>query len=212
MIQVYTNQVDNDNFTVYQIESNIKLYPIDDVAYGDDVFVRFYDDYPTSYYIEVLDQNNNVVFSTTFTYEGGEQEMSIILADFDVGEYIVNITGMGDDNIIGTGDSTTFEVIDFEFDLDTETAGENTALRVHVPENATGKIVVTVNGQNYTADVVNGTAVVTIPDLKDDDEILISFISDGKYPNKTQNTTNALINSKIVSNNMNRGYNSGMDF
>lgn len=129
MIQVYTNQVDNDNFTVYQIESNIKLYPIDDVAYGDDVFVRFYDDYPTSYYIEVLDQNNNVVFSTTFTYEGGEQEMSIILADFDVGEYIVNIAGMGDDNIIGTGDSTTFEVIDFEFDLDTETAGENTTLR-----------------------------------------------------------------------------------
>ena len=68
------------------------------------------------------------------------------------------------------------------------------------------------NGQNYTADVVNGTAVVTIPDLKDDDEIIISFISDGTYPNKTQNTTNALINSKIVSNNMNRGYNSGMDF
>ena len=68
------------------------------------------------------------------------------------------------------------------------------------------------NGQNYTADVVNGTAVVTIPDLKDDDEIIISFISNGTYPNKTQNTTNALINSKIVSNNMNRGYNSGMDF
>ncbi len=68
------------------------------------------------------------------------------------------------------------------------------------------------NGQNYTADVVNGIAVVTIPDLKDDDEIIISFISDGTYPNKTQNTTNALINSKIVSNNMNRGYNSGMDF
>ena len=98
------------------------------------------------------------------------------------------------------------------FNIDTETTGENTTLRVHVPANATGKIVVTVNGQNYTADVVNGTAVVTIPDLKDDDEIIISFISNGTYPNKTQNTTNALINSKIISNNMNRGYNSGMDF
>ena len=208
----YVNNITNADFTVYPAESNIQIYPIDDVAYGDDVVVRFYDDYPTSYYIEVLDQNNKVVFDTTFKYEGDEQEMSIILADFDVGEYIVNIEGRGDDNIIGTSDSATFEVVDFEFDLDSETTGENTTLRVHVPANATGKIVVTVNGQNYTADVVNGTAVVTIPDLKDDDEILISFISDGAYPNKTQNTTNALINSKIVSSNMNRGYNSGMDF
>ena len=208
----YVNNITNDDFTVYPAESNILIYPIEDVAYGDDVVVRFYDDYPTSYYIKVLDQNNKVVFETTFKYEGGEPEMSIILADFDVGEYTVNIEGRGDNNIIGTSDSETFEVVDFDFDLDSETTGENTTLRVHVPANATGKIVVTVNGQNYTADVVNGTAVVTIPDLKDDDEILISFISDGTYPNKTQNTTNALINSKIVSNNMNRGYNSGMDF
>ena len=97
----YVNNITNADFTVYPAESNIQIYPIDDVAYGDDVVVRFYDDYPTSYYIEVLDQNNKVVFDTTFKYEGGEPVMSIILAYFDVGEYIVNIAGMGDDNIIG---------------------------------------------------------------------------------------------------------------
>ena len=98
----YVNNITNDDFTVYPAESNIMIYPIEDVAYGDDVVVRFYDDYPTSYYIKVLDQNNKVVFETTFKYEGGEPEMSIILADFDVGEYTVNIEGRGDNNIIGT--------------------------------------------------------------------------------------------------------------
>ena len=275
------------------------IYPIDDVAYGNDVDVIFHDEYATSYYIELLDQNNNVVFNTT-SYGQDTQNLSITLSGLAAGKYTINIQGKGDDNIIATEDSATFnvtkltpviqvnaddviypddvvvnvlvdvngtyhislagqtvkvdmianeeynvvfggvevgnytitvtypetenytaainndsyvEVFDFEFDLDTETAGENTTLRIHVPANATGKIVVTVNGHNYTSNVTNGTAEVTIPDLKDDDdEILISFISDGRYPNKTQNTTNALINSTINSNDMNRGYNSGMDF
>ncbi len=50
------------------------------------------------------------------------------------------LLGRGDNNIIGTGDSETFEVVDFDFDLDSETTGENTTLRVHVPANATGKL------------------------------------------------------------------------
>lgn len=141
------------------------------------------------------------------------EEYNVVFGSVEVGNYTITVTYPETENYTAAINNDSYvEVFDFEVDLDTETTGENTTLRIHVPANATGKIVVTVNGQNYTSNVTNGTAEVTIPDLKDDDEILISFISDGRYPKKTQNTTNALLHSEIHANDMTRGYNSGMDF
>ncbi|WP_458405249.1 hypothetical protein [Methanobrevibacter sp.] len=211
---IYQDVLAETTFEIFKAESNIYLYPIEDAISGEDVIVRFYDDYPTSYYIEVLDKNNTIVYNTTFKYLGGEQEMMVIFADLDAGDYIVNIESYGDKNSYGSSDSIFFHVFesDFEFDIDSEDDGNDTKITINVPEDAKGKIVVSVNGTRYPSNITNGTSVVNIPDLDDDDEIFISFISDEKYPNKTKSTTNALINSKIISQNMNRGYNSGMDF
>ena len=194
-----------------------------------------------------MDQNNNVVLNTT-SYGQDTQNLSITLSGLAAGKYTINIQGKGDDNIISTEDSTTFNVTKLtpviQVNADDVIYPDDVVVNVLVDVNGTyhislagqtvkvdmivneeynvvfggvevGNYTITVTypeTENYTSNVTNGTAEVTIPDLKDDDEILISFISDCRYPNKTQNTTNALINSTINSNDMNRGYNSGMDF
>ncbi|MBQ9025797.1 MAG: Ig-like domain-containing protein, partial [Methanobrevibacter sp.] len=43
--------------------------------------------------------------------------------------------------------------------------GENATIVVSLPEDATGNVTATVDGVNYTAPVVNGTATISIPDL-----------------------------------------------
>ena len=56
-----------------------------------------------------MDQNNNVVFNTT-SYGQDTQNLSITLSGLAAGKYTINIQGKGDDNIIATEDSATFNV------------------------------------------------------------------------------------------------------
>ena len=56
-----------------------------------------------------MDQNNNVVFNTT-SYGQDTQYLSITLSGLAAGKYTINIQGKGDDNIIATEDSATFNV------------------------------------------------------------------------------------------------------
>ena len=44
-------------------------------------------------------------------------------------------------------------------------AGKNEIITVNVPSDATGKVLVKINGVGYYADIINGKAKVIIPDL-----------------------------------------------
>ena len=43
--------------------------------------------------------------------------------------------------------------------------GENVTVSVNVPSDATGDVIITVDGKNYTVAIVDGKAVKTIADL-----------------------------------------------
>ena len=54
---------------------------------------------------------------------------------------------------------------------------------VYVPEDATGKVSVNVDGKNYTADIINGTAVVVLKDLVlGENNVTVTYLGDSKYP------------------------------
>ena len=110
----YTNNIINTTFTVFQAESNLQIYEIGNVTYGADVVVRFYDDYPTTFYIEVLHPNGTVVMNDTFEYEDKNPEMSVIFSGLDVGAYRVNITNYGDENVIGSENTIDFNVTELQ--------------------------------------------------------------------------------------------------
>ena len=48
--------------------------------------------------------------NATFEYEDTDPEVSVIFSCLDVGEYRVNVTNYGDENVIGSDDAIVFNV------------------------------------------------------------------------------------------------------
>ena len=80
--------------------------------------------------------------------------------------------------------------------------GENVTVTVNVPTDATGDVIIIVDGVDYTVAIENGKAVKTIAGLKADDyTVTVKYSGDTNY-NAKQNTT-AFTVSKISDYNMN---------
>ena len=152
----YINIINNTNFTIYPVESNIKIYEIGNVSYGEDIYVRFYENYPTVFYIEVRDSNDTVVMNTTFEYEDQDPEMSVILSGLDAGNYRVIIENLGDDENIYANSSFA----DFNVTKATPTINV-TAKNVTYPEDVIINVTASLSG-NYTVQVGNNTQITYI--------------------------------------------------
>ena len=80
--------------------------------------------------------------------------------------------------------------------------GENVTVTVNVPTDATGDVIIIVDGVDYTVTIENGKAVKTIADLKANDyTVTVKYSGDNNY-NANQNTTEFTV-SKISDYNMN---------
>ena len=80
--------------------------------------------------------------------------------------------------------------------------GENVTVTVNVPTDATGDVIIIVDGVDYTVAIENGKAVKTIADLKANDyTVTVKYSGDNNY-NANQNTTEFTV-SKISDYNMN---------
>ena len=66
-------------------------------------------------------------------------------------------------------------------------AGQNTTISVELPEDATGNVTATVNGETFVSPVVDGKANITIPDLDAGNyTVPVSYSGDEKYKNVTK--------------------------
>ena len=80
--------------------------------------------------------------------------------------------------------------------------GENVTVTVNVPTDATGDVIIIVDGVDYTVAIENGKAVKTIAGLKANDyTVTVKYSGDNNY-NANQNTTEFTV-SKISDYNMN---------
>lgn len=184
----YTNNITNTTFTVFEVESDLEIYEIGNVTYGEDVVVRFYDDYPTVFFIEVTYKNGTSVMNTTFEYDDKSPEMSVIFSGLAVGEYRVNVTNYGDDSVIGNSSYTEFNVTKATPQIVVDTSD------VTYPEDVVVIITATVDG-TYAVKVGNQTKNVT---LIANEETYVTFegMSAGEYVlnvtyKETENYTSA---------------------
>ena len=70
---------------------------------------------------------------------------------------------------------------------------------IKLPDDAQGKITVTIAGKDYEADVVNGVANVKLPSLADGKyDYTIAYSGDGKYSSFTKTGSLTVINPKII--------------
>ena len=62
------------------------------------------------------------------------------------------------------------------------TAGDNLTVNVELPSDATGNVTASINGKNYTQEVKDGKATITVPDMDaGKNNINISYSGDDKY-------------------------------
>ena len=77
--------------------------------------------------------------------------------------------------------------------------GENTTITVKVPGNATGNVTVTIDGQKYTAEIDNGTAVFTVENLTAGNKTaLIEYSGDANYTANYTTSNFTVGEAKIV--------------
>ena len=75
--------------------------------------------------------------------------------------------------------------------------GEDATVVVTGLKNATGNVSVSLNGKTYTAPIKNGTAKISIPDLNETAEAVISYSGDDKY-NNASNSVRIVVNPQPV--------------
>ena len=97
-------------------------------------------------------------------------EATLVLSDLAVGNYTVVYTYVGDDKYLNATGEGEFEVsINDTYDIKAESGaiqvGDDAEVTVLLPEDATGEVTVTVDGNEYTAPVEDGKATVTVPVL-----------------------------------------------
>ena len=88
----------------------------------------------------------------------------MVVPDIGAGDYTVVAKYNGDDKYASSENSTTLSVAKVKVspdDVKVVDQGNGTVVVV-VPENATGNITIKVGDKNYTAPIVNGTAVVNV--------------------------------------------------
>ncbi|MBQ9026103.1 MAG: Ig-like domain-containing protein, partial [Methanobrevibacter sp.] len=116
---------------------------------------------------------------------------SAVVSGLPVGNNSVPVVYSGDDkyNPIETVANVTVdkkdvpkENVTMDIDAPEVTEGDDATITVSLPEDATGNVTATVDGVNYTAPVVNGTATISIPDLAAGNySVPVTYSGDDKY-------------------------------
>ena len=94
---------------------------------------------------------------------------TLTLSGLASGSYDVVAKFNGDDKYLASEDSAKFNVTKLastiDIAVDNIKVGENAVISVALPEDATGEVIISVNGKNYTVMTKYGMANVTISDL-----------------------------------------------
>ena len=110
----------------------------------------------------------------------------VIIPELPSGECTARVTYEGDDKYLPSVTTVKFTVSKLKTPInaagDEIEEGEEATVVVRVPEDATGTITITVNGEKYTKEVENGKAVFVIPGLvKGDWDVQAEYSGDKKY-------------------------------
>ena len=173
-----------DSFEVAKADNNIILV-VDNSIKGP-YAILFACDVDGSYQVTLNNTpvsgnvNNGIGF-----YDAGE---------LDVGEYNVNVIFSGNENFNPATASASFTIFE-EFinatmnsDASDINVGDDAVITVTLPDDAIGTVTVAVDGMNYTETVKNGTAIISIPDLKSGQKTADIYYSGGGQYNPAKDT------------------------
>ena len=129
---------------------------------------------------------------TVYTGTVEDGAATIIISDLGVGQYALTVDYSGDDKYKPANTTVTFNVnkqtTSIKASARTVKVGDDVTVNVVLAEDATGEVIINVDGTDYTATVENGQATIVIPGLPYGQYALnVQYSGDDKY--KARNTT-----------------------
>ena len=209
---VTVKYVGDDKYTGVEVAENVnvaKAQPVLGVVIADV-------DYGNGFVIEAtLTGVNNAPLSGNVIVTVAGKEYIVEVTDgkgiftgdkLAAGTYGFAAAWAGNDNYNAVVENGDFKVNKIDstvaVNADDIKVGENVTVTVNVPTDATGDVIIIVDGVDYTVAIENGNAVKTIADLKANDyTVTVKYSGDNNY-NANQNTTEFTV-SKISDYNMN---------
>ena len=140
----------------------------------------------------------NATGNVTVTIDGREYpgtvddgKVVVTVDNLTPGDKTVVVEYSGDDNYAANYTIANFTIDQPKVTPDIKVIDQgNGTVVVVVGDNATGNVTVTVDGQNYTAEVINGTAVVTLDNVTPGThDIEVIYSGDNTHSNATANAT-----------------------
>ena len=135
------------------------------------------------------------VNGTVYTAEVVDGVASIVIPDLPYGQYAFDVVYSGDAKYKNRTATVTFNVnkqtTSMKATARTVKVGDNVTVNVALASDATGEVVIAVDGVNYTATVVDGAASIVLPNLpaKQGYSLEVKYSGDDKYKSKTTNVT-----------------------
>jgi predicted outer membrane repeat protein len=181
--EFYLGDSDFIEFTV------IKAVPAIEIAaetayYTSDFNISYSIDPETvDYVVIVVDANGTLLNYTVGNF-------TVSLSNLTTGYYYIGIATIENQNYtIGTCSTEFYVSI---MDIGPQENSSNTVFSINLPDDASGLLLVDINGEHYYADVVNGTASIPVPKLAPGNySANVTYTGDDKYPGfkTTQNVT-----------------------
>ena len=133
--------------------------------------------------------NNGAVIFTVDGLNAGNHTYTVIYP----GDY--NYNNASDSNSFNVSKENSTDKVNIAFNVPTNT---NTIIfTIDLPADATGYLLVNINGNNYSAEVVNGTANVIITVSPDTYTVNVTYTGDEKYTSISK-SVNVKVNSVII--------------
>ena len=198
------NDVVVDGFVIVDKAQPVLGVVIADVNYGNEFAIE-----ATLTGVNSTPLNGNVIVTVNgkfYVVNVTDGKGTLTGVKLAAGTYGFTAVWAGNDNYAAVDENGDFKVNKLNstvaVNADDIKVGENVTVSVNVPSDATGDVIITVDGKNYTVAIVDGKAVKTIADLKANNyTVTVKYAGDNNY-NPNQNTTKFTV-SKISDYNMN---------
>ena len=202
--------------------SAIGIYEVGDYnAYATDVFTVFDPDSKrnTTITSDVTVDNHNVTITVTVDKEAtgfikfsiNDKEhyypvingQAVLVSDFPAGNYKGNAQYQGDENFNGNSSSFSFKVTDAAKSNTTITSDvsiieDKVIFTVSVDKDATGYVVVNVDGTGYYAEIKDGQAIIDIKGLEAGKNYTATVVYSGDDKYASANATKTIVVPKVV--------------
>ena len=182
----YNKATASDDFIVSKENVTVSIESKDSITVGESQVINITVDNvnATGEVIINIDGENHTVpldkGKASYTYNGTVS-----------GNHTVSVYYKGDKNFTGNWSSKTFEVVkidsyDMTMDIANDTVGNKQTITVHLPDNATGQVLIDINGTPYYANVTDGKAVLELDSLPEGNyPVTATYLGDGNYTGKS---------------------------